>query len=180
MKVYRYLSQTELDAFLSKDISSIGCEYDKNDGYKRINNHRYKDGVKYLHFFKDKEDCQRVRTLHEGKPVEFYIAEFDIPITVLALHLGQGRYNTRGFSEDIESVREFAIPASKIKARYLLSYTRDEAHHSALMEIEGLISMFTKCKDVFKNSTLPELQKRPPKTETPAQTEDTSFGPSQQ
>ena len=175
MKVYRYLSQNELDAFLSKDISSIGTEYHKNDGYQRVNNHRYKKGVKYLHFFKHKEDCRRIRTLHEEKRVEFYVAEFDIPITILALHMGSGRYDASGYATDIESVQEFAIPASKIKSRYLLSYTRDEAHHSAIEEVESLRRMMFKTKDIFRNSTLPELQKRAPKTEKPSQNEDKSF-----
>ena len=174
MKVYRYLSQIELDNFLSGNLTEVGTTYNPKDGYKRINNHRYKEGVKYLHFFKHKEDCRRVRFNSEGKPVDFYVAEFDVPITVLALHMGSGRYNARGYITDIESVREFAIPASKIKARYLLSYTRDEAHHSAMEEVESLRKMIFKTKDIFKNSTLPELQKRPPKTEILSQTETPS------
>ena len=36
MKVYRYLSQPELDAILSNDTSSIGKDYERNDDYKRM------------------------------------------------------------------------------------------------------------------------------------------------
>lgn len=180
MKVYRYLSQTELDNFLSGNIADVGSTYDNQENYKRINNHRYKEGVKYLHFFKNKEDCRRVRFNSEGNFAEFYVAEFDVPITVLALHMGSGRYNASGYFTDIESVREFAVPTSKIKARYLLNFERDEAHHNVIEEIESLSKITFKLKDIFKDSTLPELQKRTPKTEDSIQTEETSFGPYQQ
>ena len=56
MKVYRYLSHYELNAILSDNISSIGTEYPANEEYGRINNHHYKSGIKYLHFFKHKDE----------------------------------------------------------------------------------------------------------------------------
>ena len=159
MKVYRYLSQPELDAILSNDTSSIGKDYERNDDYKRINSHRYKQGIKYLHFFKNKDDCRRIKSLHEGKPVEFYFAEFDIPFTVLIPHIGYGRYDARGYRVDIETVTEFAIPVSKFKPKYLTGYEIDQSHHAALEEVKDLLELIK--QDIFKNSTLPELQKKP-------------------
>lgn len=158
MKVYRYLSQNELDSIISNNTSSIGGEYTQNEEYRRINNHRYKSGIKYLHFFKHKNDCQRVGFISDGKDVDFYIAEFNIPTIILIRYIGYGKYDNRGYG-DIEKVLEFAIPASKFKSKYLRSYVRDEVHHRSLEENKHSWDMLIKCKDIFKHSSLPEFQR---------------------
>lgn len=160
MKVYRYLSQCELDKILSNNISSIGTEYSANEEYGRINNHNYKSGIKYLHFFKHKDDCKRVSFISDGKDVDFYIAEFNIPITILIQHIGFGKYSSRNYNGNIKEVIEFAIPTSNFKSKYLRSYTRDEIHHRSLEERKNLNEILTKCKGLFKNSNLPEFQNK--------------------
>ena len=51
MKVYRYLTEEELDDIQSDNVENIGSEYNNVD-YKRVNTHKYRDGIKYLHFSK--------------------------------------------------------------------------------------------------------------------------------
>lgn len=159
MKVYRYLSQNELDLILSNNISSIGCEYSQSEKYKYINNHEYKTGIKYLHFFKNKNDCKRVRFIRGYENVEFYVAEFNIPYTILSQHAGYGKYDRQGYGSDVEKVLEFAVPTSKFTSKYMCSYVRDEEHHRLLEESKELTDMIIKCKDIFKPSKSPELQK---------------------
>lgn len=156
MKVYRYLSQKELDLILANNISSIGHEYSQNEKYRRVNNHRYKTGVKYLHFFKHKKDCEKAEFLSDHKDVEFYIAEFNIPITTLIRHIGYGTYNRWRYSDELENIIEFAIPTSKFKSKYMLSYALDEIHHRSIKESKSLNEMLKRC--IFKKSTFPGLQ----------------------
>ncbi len=179
MKVYRYLSQNELNSILENNISAIGCKYSPNEEYKRINNHKYKTDVKYLHFFKHKKDCDRVKFISKGKDIEFYIVEFNIPITTLIQHIGCGYYNAHGYNVNLEKAIEFAIPTSKFKSEYLLSYVRDEVHHHSLEQKKNFDEMLYRCKDIFKNSNLPELQKKP-KIEAQTSDEESASQPSQQ
>ena len=69
------------------------------------------------------------------------------------------KYNGKNYHYNIEKVTEFAIPVSKLKTQYLTSYEIDQSHHDALEQVKSLIELIR--KDVFKNSNLPELQKKP-------------------
>ncbi len=160
MKVYRYLSQDELNKILSNNISLIGTDYSANEKYSRVNNHRYKSGTKYLHFFKHKDDCKRVEFINEGKDIDFYIAEFDIPITTLIQYIGYGKYDKLNHNGNVEKVIEFAIPTSKFKPKYIRSYVRDEIHHRSLEKSKNLDEMLLRCKNIFKkpNSIKTQLQ----------------------
>jgi hypothetical protein len=51
MIVYRYLSEKELNLIMQGKIDNLGSYYTK-EGFKKVNTHKYKSGVKYLHFFK--------------------------------------------------------------------------------------------------------------------------------
>lgn len=171
MKVYRYLSQKELDLILANDTSSIGCEYSKDEEYSRVNNHKYKTGVKYLHFFRHKKDCGRVTFISDHEDIDFYVAEFNIPFTTLIRYRGYGRYNKQTYSDDLVDVVEFALPVSKFKPRYMLSYALDEIHHRSVEESKNLDEMFQKCKNIFRKSSLPELQGNAEKESQPAKEE---------
>ena len=57
MKVYRLFNQKELEGYEKGDLSEVGVEYENSD-FLNINTHEYKEGVRYLHFFKHKEDIQ--------------------------------------------------------------------------------------------------------------------------
>lgn len=121
MKVYRYLSENELKSILTDDLSNVGYEYANNLKLQQSNTHRYKKGIKYLHFFKSKADCVRIKAIHNNK-TNFYIAEFNIPFATLAKHIGYGIYSTTGYDVDYDEVTEFAIPTHKLKSSYLISY----------------------------------------------------------
>lgn len=122
MKVYRYLSELELKSILTNNLSNVGYEYANNLNFQQSNTHRYKKGVKYLHFFKSKLDCIRVKSIHSNGKANFYVAEFNIPFTTLAKHIGYGIYSTKGYDVDYDKVTEFAIPTNKINSNYLISY----------------------------------------------------------
>ena len=141
MKVYRYLSQTELDNILSGNISEIGQEY-SNEKYKKINTHKYKENVKYLHFFKHKEDISKIKNAKFLPPNKYYICEFDIPILILLKGMGQGHYDGQGYSEPTKSVREYKIPNTAIKREYLKFYMRDKdsAEWDTFVDINSQIS----------------------------------------
>lgn len=152
------MSHYELNAILSDNISSIGTEYPVNEEYGRINNHHYKSGIKYLHFFKHKDDCKKVRFISDSKDVDFYIAEFNISITLLIQHMGYGKYGRQCYDGSVEKTIEFAIPTSKFKSKYIRSYVRDEINHRSLEEKKKLDNMLKKSKDIFKKSYLPKHQ----------------------
>lgn len=144
MKVYRYLSQVELDYILEGNIELIGTEYD-NDIFKDINSHRYKKGVKYLHFYKNKKDIRHIQRMNKATTrLDYYICEFDIPLLVIMQGWGYGKYNSYRRSVPFEQVVEFKMPATKLKPDYLKSYTLDENHHVTVEEWEAMLKTFTR------------------------------------
>ena len=128
MKVYRYLTEEELNMFQNGDISNAGSLYEQTI-YKGKNTHKYKPDTRYLHFFKNKEDIAKVKELHKESFSDYYICDFNIPITTLIRHMGHGYYNGHGYDCDHEKVFEFAIPVDKISCDYLNSYEFDQEHH---------------------------------------------------
>ena len=125
MKVYRYLRKQELDAILKNNISDIGQEY-INDNYKEINSHHYRKNVKYLHFFKNIEDIEKLKKEDFVQPDEYYICEFNIPLYILLPGIGSGYYIGHGFDLPNDTALEFKIPAHKLKSSFLKSYTLDK------------------------------------------------------
>ena len=83
MRVYRYLSESELNNMISGNTSSLGCDgqYIKiaQRKYKtKLNTHRYAIGEKYLHFFKSLADIEYIRQERRDYTGNFYFAEFEI------------------------------------------------------------------------------------------------------
>ena len=142
MKVYRYLSEEELKFIQSGEVDKIGSFYVNDENFKRINTHKYKKGVKYLHFFFKKEDIKRVQNLDFRKMSNYYICEFNIPFLALLPYIGKGHYDSRGYKTDLDSVYEIAMPATKMKQKYLKSYEIDERHNGS--EIKELIESLRK------------------------------------
>lgn len=144
MKVYRYLSQIELDSILEGNIEQIGTEYD-NDIFKNINTHRYKKGIKYLHFYKNKQDIRHIQRINKATTrYDYYICEFDIPLLVIMQGRGYGKYNSGKRGKPLEQVVEFKMPAKKLRPDYLISYTLDENHHAKVEEWEAMLRTFAK------------------------------------
>ena len=137
MKVYRYLTRDELNMFLNDDISDAGAFY-SNSALQGKNTHNYKPDTRYLHFFKNKQDISKARDLHKESFDDYYICDFDIPITTLIRYFGHGYYNGHGYDCDHESVAEFAIPTNKINSDYLESYEFDQIHHDERHQTENI------------------------------------------
>ena len=137
MLVYRYLSKRELDAFEEGDIDSIGAEY-ASQKHNFNNTHKYKEGVKYLHFFKNAGDIKHIKYVRDDKK-EHFLCQFDMPFLTLLMHSGTGYYASSGYDIDYETVKEYAIPTSDVKADYLKGYisTKDMTDE----EMNGEISI---------------------------------------
>ncbi len=128
MEVYRYLHQTELNNILSGQTAELGKEYDK-PGKERKNTHKYKEGIRYTHFFKSKSSMLMTSYLYKNLDGNFFFCTFDIPITVLALHGGKGFYPASGY-DNLTTLSEYAVPSDKIKAEWLKEYTLDTNRES--------------------------------------------------
>ncbi len=126
MKLYRYLSEEELEHIKANEIDKIGSVYNDKKSYKRINTHNYKKDVKYLHFYFDKREISRIEKLgFQGSKI-CYICEFEIPFYVIFSHIGTGRYDCQGYAVPYETVYEVALPAKKMKSKYLKSFEKDK------------------------------------------------------
>ena len=125
MTVYRYLSQKELDAILSKNTQNIGAYYKKED-YKRVNSHNYKEGIRYLHFFKDTKLIHHISFLHKNDKQDYYICKFDIPLKYLLFHRGIGKYDAGGYKAEYRTAVEFAIDAKNFNPQWLIGFKKDE------------------------------------------------------
>lgn len=125
MRVYRYLSEQELNKILNHDVESLGHEFNKNRK-NYLNNHHYKKGVKYLHFFKEFDDMQEIKNLYKNIEGKFYYCSFDIPRLVLFFAAGQGFYAPKGYDYDFSVMTEYAIRTDKFNPQWLHSYTLDK------------------------------------------------------
>lgn len=128
MKVYRYLSESELNLIRSGG-ENLGNTFDRKN-YKRQNNHRYRKGVKYIHFYKQLESMEHIRREYikdQNQGMRYYFCSFNVPATILALHRGKGHYDGRGYDEvgAITSV-EYAIPADKFDPAWLDKVVLDD------------------------------------------------------
>ena len=123
MIVYRYLNQTELNKLLAGNTFDLGVEY---GNYRNIRNNtfKYKSGIAYLHFFKNKDSMLMLSYLYRNQQDKFYFCEFDIPFRVLALHGGEGYYPASGY-DNRTVLKEYAISAKYFNPSWLKSYTLD-------------------------------------------------------
>lgn len=121
MKVYRYLSEEELKHILKNENNQIGASYSSK---LACNNHKYRFGVKYLHFFKHKDSIKYLKSQMKFiRP--YYICEFNIPLKVLSKGVGKGYYDVGGMDYITISQREFIVPANEMKKEWLVSYKQD-------------------------------------------------------
>ena len=129
MKVYRYLSQKELDKILIGNT----CYF------SRVNTHNYNKDIKYLHFYKNPKHLRFARELHNKDYSDYYFCEFNIPAIHLIKHAGHGTYDTGGYDCDRIKVLEFALPVEKFNANYLKTYTLDKRHHEECHQLDNLV-----------------------------------------
>lgn len=132
MKVYRFLSEEELNLHQSGQSAEAGRCYPKNSNF-RLNSFRYKPNTRYVHFFKNLKDIKFVKqdfceVLDENaKKLKFYIACFDIPSKVLAAGAARGRYieaSGNGMFEETYAT-EYVVESAMMKREYL-KYFKEE------------------------------------------------------
>ena len=123
MEVYRYLHQSELNNILNGKTEELGKENDK-PGKLRKNTHKYKEGIKYIHFFKSKSSMLMTSYLYHKLDGNFFFCTFDIPITTLIRYGGKGYYPASGY-DNLTVLNEYAVPADKFKPEWLKEYTLD-------------------------------------------------------
>ncbi len=124
MKVYRYLGARELGEILAGNTNTIGKTFSRKF-FRHSNSHRYKDGVRYLHFFQNKKDIEKIKLEHHDACGKFYVCMFDIPKKLMKK--GIGRYaNQRGYEHFIEKAKEYILPAKDLNCTFLCSYQEIE------------------------------------------------------
>lgn len=127
MIVYRYVSQAELDLILSGNITCLGNANCCAD-FSYCNTHKYKSGVKYLHFFRNEKILYVLQKDYKSAEGNYYICKFDIPLVVLLSGVGFGYYDCSGYTMDFEKLLEFAIKTDRIKPEWFKGYKLDEKH----------------------------------------------------
>ena len=132
MIVYRYLGARELGEILRGNVAEIGKPFSRKL-FRRANSHKYQEGIKYLHFFQNREDIEKIKFEHQSAPTDFYICEFDIPKK--KLKKGVGRYtNHRGYEQYVERAREYIIPSQEFDCSWLQNYEFDQTHKNTQKE----------------------------------------------
>ena len=127
MKVYRFLSKKELNIILQGKTKQLGNFFYGRD---LSNSNKYKEGVKYIHFFRKKSSIEYIKQVRTAEAktgnhqnVEYYVCEFDIPITKLIFNTGIGTYNElSGYGQ--LSLIEFAIDARQFNSKWLVNYEK--------------------------------------------------------
>lgn len=124
MKVYRYLGARELEEILAGNTDTIGKTFSKK-AFRLSNSHRYKEGVRYLHFFQNIKDIEKIKFEHQNARGKFYVCTFDIPKKLMKK--GVGRYtNQRGYDFFVEKAKEYILPANDLDCKFLCSYQEIE------------------------------------------------------
>lgn len=121
MKIYRYVSQEELN-LMNSAPEEMGREYCNT---RESNTFYYEKGQKYLHFFKNKKDIDLLRTLYKGENRKFYICTFNAPRLYLAFHAGKGYYQDAHGYETIVA-KEYAIQSRYFNPDWLCNVEEDD------------------------------------------------------
>lgn len=131
------MCKEELDLYLSGNIKDVGRSFSNP---KLSNNHRYKNGEKYVHMFKDIKDLKLVQ---EQRNFE-YLATFDIPMFTLMISFGKGLYsNIKNGKIQSKYIKEFAINTKRMKPEYFIGYEKVKKFEYNIDELLKL----------FKNAT---------------------------
>ena len=155
MRVYRYLCEEELKAILDGEMKNIGRRRFNNHS----NNHHYKTGVKYLHFFKHLKDLQDIRMIKQNEDNTFYVGVFDIPLPTLLAYSGKGYYEAHGYDVNYITIREYAVPSDKIKPDQLLFYMQDKERDVTHQEVRKCINKYKSNTSSLKPASPYELKR---------------------
>lgn len=112
--VYRFVSEREKKAIEENDLESIGSTWETD---RRRNTHKYKEGVRYVHFVDGKKDALDV--YHELRRSKKYLCTYDIPTDILKRYSGKGFYPPHGYNVSHTEIKEYAIPSSEYNPEWL-------------------------------------------------------------
>lgn len=127
MKVYRMLEESELKKMLNGKVDELGADCEQ---YTHNNNHKYKKGVKYIHFFlRRKSIFEFLPKKVDGK--KYYVCAFDIPVCKLLKSFGVGYYYSKkkhnnGYDALLYKVTEFSIDAKEFETSWILDIEKYE------------------------------------------------------
>ena len=116
--VYRFVSEREKRAIEACDISGIGSTWEQDS---RRNTHKYKEGVRYVHFVANKHDTQDV--YRELKRSKCYLCTYRIPNSILKKYAGKGFYPPHGYDNSYTEIKEYAIPSEQYNPEWLQKIT---------------------------------------------------------
>ena len=124
MLVYRYTSEKELEHVLRHETSRIGDFNDDFTVWSRSNNHKYKYGHKYLHFFNHKKSIKYLRFASKKlESKKMFVCTYDIPQDVLKRGKGKGVYRMKPKGEWPEirlNLTEYAIDIENFDCSWLV------------------------------------------------------------
>lgn len=119
MKIYRYVTQEELE-MMRENSPSLGREFPVK---LHCNDFLYQDGVKYLHFYKHKEDIRHIKEIYKGNSKTYYICTFKAPFKELLFKGGRGYYQEK--DGKVAFVKEFAIPVKEFDSKWIQQVEED-------------------------------------------------------
>lgn len=126
MKVYRYLCEEEYNNIINSNLDKLGHNY---HGKGLSNTFNYKDGERYLHFFKDKKAIKEIRKIYRNDGKDYYTCTFNIPLLTLLKGMGKGYYETSGYDTFYQTEREFILNVKDFKPEYLIDAEFDKDKH---------------------------------------------------
>ena len=129
MKVYRYLSEKEYNNIVKSNMDEVGGYFKNNSSSSFV----YKQNVKYVHFFKNKESMTEIQKLKWKDSNNYYFCTFNIPAVLLISKMGIGYYNVSGYDVDYKRLTEFCIPSTKLNAQWLVNAELDTKKHEKLL-----------------------------------------------
>lgn len=149
MIVYRYMSEEEFIKIVEGKIAETGnCFYNKGTS----NTFKYKENIRYLHFFKALKDFPYIQAINKTGNRKF-LCKFDIPLGILFLRAGKGYYVGKnvsaGYDYYVDSIKEFAVESSKMSEEFLVDFLYDE--HNDLT-VEQVKKEFGENKQKTENS----------------------------
>lgn len=148
MKIYRYLSEDELNNIINGNVDCIGAYFKRGT---LVNTHQYIEDEKYLHFFKYKQSMAEIRNLYRSFKKPFYFCEFEVPKLVLFFAAGKGYYLNHGYKDFENAVTEYAIKVVNFKPSWLKSFVLDKDKNS-IMTDEMYENLFTSDEAIHINT----------------------------
>ena len=150
MQVYRLCRKDEIDKILTdKNFENVGQCFQTD---VKKNDFKYADGVKYLHFFKDKSSLLFLNTT-QGR----FVCGYDIPDAILAERASVGRYRDFINFKNLVQVPEYVVESDLMKFEYLKQVDKiiadiDYEYYLDDPSLKGLI------KNIYSQENLKESE----------------------